>query len=144
MIFDGDRLLPIKQYLAWHPRPDLIQLERRIGWLSAGPWGNHAGDVPLLSKSGLNRLIEDRYYFSRPYNSWHGSPSLQDSHITFVVANSKSSGRALKAIITRIGDSEPSQLELTPLVLTLLKSESLSSGTVGAAPLRPASLNAPL
>ena len=124
MIFDGDRLISIEQYLDRHPRPDLIQLERRIRWLSAGPWGNHAGDVLLLSKSGLNRPIEDRYYFSRPYNSWHGSPSLQDSHITFAIANSKSSGRALKAIITQIGDSEPSQLDLTPLVLTLLKSES--------------------
>jgi hypothetical protein len=45
MIFDGDHLIPIKQYLDRHPRPDLIQLERRVGWLSAGPWGNHAGDV---------------------------------------------------------------------------------------------------
>ncbi len=56
----------IEQYLKAHPRPDLIQLERRMRWLSAGPWGNHAGDVLLLSKSGLNRPIEDRYYFSRP------------------------------------------------------------------------------
>jgi hypothetical protein len=52
MIFDGNRLIPIKQYLDKHPRPDLIQLERRIGWLSAGPWGNHADDVLLLSKVG--------------------------------------------------------------------------------------------
>ena len=129
MIFDGERLISMEQYLDRHPRPDLIQLERRIKWLSAGPWGNHAGDVLLLSKSGLNRPIEDRYYFSRPYNSWHGSPSLQDSHITFAIANSKSSGRALKATITQIGDSEPSQLDLTPLVLTLLKSQS--SGGAG-------------
>jgi hypothetical protein len=49
---------------------------------------------------------------------------MQDSRITFAIADSKSSGRALKAIITRIGDSEPSQLDLTPLLLTLLKSES--------------------
>jgi hypothetical protein len=68
---------------------------------------------------------------------------MQDSHITFVIANSKSSGRALKAILTRIGDSEPSQLDLTPLVLTLLKSESPWSGSVAAAPLRQASINAP-
>jgi type I phosphodiesterase/nucleotide pyrophosphatase len=136
MIFDGDHLISIKQYLDRHPRPDLIQLERRIRWLSAGPFGNHAGDVLLLSKSGLNRPIEDRYYFSRPYNSWHGSPSVQDSHITFAIANSKSSGRALKAIITQIGDSEPSQLDLTPLVSTLLKSESNSNRYVDARALR--------
>ncbi len=127
-IFDGHKLVPIQQYLKVHPRPDLIQLERRMRWLSAGPWGNHAGDVLLLSKSGLNRPIEDRYYFSRPYNSWHGSPSLQDSHITFAIANAKSSGAALKDVIAQIGDSEPSQLDLTPLVLKLLKQQSQPNG----------------
>jgi type I phosphodiesterase/nucleotide pyrophosphatase len=127
-VFDGHRLVSIEQYLKLHPRPDFIQLERRMRWLSAGPWGNHAGDVLLLSKSGLNRPIEDRYYFSRPYNSWHGSPSLQDSHITFAIANAKSSGAALKDIIAQIGDSEPSQLDLTPLVLKLLKQQSQPDG----------------
>lgn len=126
-IFDGHKLEPIEQYLKAHPRPDFIQLERRMRWLSAGPWGNHAGDVLLLSKSGLNRPIEDRYYFSRPYNSWHGSPSIQDSHITFAIANAKSSGMALKDVIAQIGDSEPSQLDLTPLVLKLLKQQSQPS-----------------
>ncbi len=123
-VFDGHKLVPIEQYLKAHPRPDFLQLERRMRWLSAGPWGNHAGDVLLLSKSGLNRPIEDRYYFSRPYNSWHGSPSMQDSHITFAVANAKSSGAALKDIVAQIGDSEPSQLDLTPLVLKLLKQQT--------------------
>ena len=113
-IFEGHKLVPIEQYLKAHPRPDFIQLERRMRWLSAGPWGNHAGDVLLLSKSGLNRPIEDRYYFSRPYNSWHGSPSMQDSHITFAIANPKSWGAALKEVIAQIGDREPSQLDLTP------------------------------
>jgi len=86
--------------------------------------GYHAGDVLLLSKSGLNRPIEDRYYFSRPYNSWHGSPSMQDSHITFAIANPNSWGAGLKDVIAQIGDSDPSQLDLTPLVLKLLKPQS--------------------
>jgi hypothetical protein len=123
-IFDGRKLVPIEEYLKAHPRPDFLQLERRMRWLSAGPWGNHAGDVLLLSKSGLNRPIQDRYYFSRPYNSWHGSPSVQDSNITFAIANAKSSGAALKDVIAEIGDNEPSQLDLTPLVLKLLKQQS--------------------
>ena len=127
-VFDGDKLVPIEQYLKDHPRPDLVQLERRMRWLAAGPWGNHAGDVLLLSKSGLNRPIEDRYYFSRPYNSWHGSPSMQDSHITFAIANAKSSGAALKNVVAQIGDSEPSQLDLTPLVLKLLKQQPQPNG----------------
>ena len=123
-VFDGHKLVPIEQYLKANPRPDFVQLERRMRWLSAGPWGNHAGDVLLLSKSGLNRPIEDRYYFSRPYNSWHGSPSMQDSHITFAIANAKSTGAALKDVIASIGDNEPSQLDLTPLVLKLLKQQA--------------------
>jgi hypothetical protein len=123
-VFDGHRLISIQTYLKAHPRPDFMQLERRMRWLSAGPWGNHAGDVLLLSKSGLNRPIEDRYYFSKPYNSWHGSPSIQDSHITFAVANAKSSGASLKDAVRQIGDNEPSQLDLVPLVLKLLKQQS--------------------
>ncbi len=129
-VFDGHKLIPIGDYLKAHPRPDFIQLERRMQWLSAGPWGNHAGDVLLLSKSGLNRPIEDRYYFSRPYNSWHGSPSMQDSHITFAIANAKSTGAELKDIIAQIGDDEPSQLDLTPLVLKLLHQESQPNALV--------------
>ncbi len=50
---------------------------------------------------------------------------MQDSHITFAIANAKSSGAELKDVITQIGDSEPSQLDLTPLVLKLLKQQSL-------------------
>ena len=63
-IFDGHRLVPISDYLTAHPRPDLIQLDRRMQWLSAGPYGNRSGDVLLLSKSGLNIPIQKRYYFS--------------------------------------------------------------------------------
>ena len=47
-IFDGHRLVPIWIYLLMHPRPDLIQLNRRMRWLSAGPYGNRAGDVLLF------------------------------------------------------------------------------------------------
>ncbi len=133
-IFDGNELVPIDQYLKSNPRPDLIQLERRMRWLSAGPWGNHAGDVLLLAKSGLNRPIEDRYYFSRPYNSWHGSPSLQDSHITFAIANPKSSGSELKDLVGQIGDREPSQLDLVPLVFKLLKQQPQSKPSVTPPP----------
>ena len=52
-IFDGHRLVPIWLYLLTHRRPDLVQLNRRMRWLSAGPYGNRSGDVLLLSRSGL-------------------------------------------------------------------------------------------
>ena len=36
MVFDGKDLVPIHQYLQAHPRPDLVDLEERMNWLSAG------------------------------------------------------------------------------------------------------------
>jgi hypothetical protein len=53
---------------------------------------------------------------------------MQDSHITFAIANAKSSGAALKNVVAQIGDSEPSQLDLTPLVLKLLKQQPQPNG----------------
>ena len=71
-------------------------------WLSAGPYGNRAGDVLLLSQSGLDHPIEKRYYFSAPYHSWHGSASIQDSHIPLIVAR-KGPGAKLKRLVDEIG-----------------------------------------
>jgi hypothetical protein len=122
-IFDGHRLVPIWLYLLLHPRPDLIQLNRRMRWLSAGPYGNRSGDVLLLSHSGLNEPIQNRYYFSAPYHSWHGSASLQDGHIPLIVARKKYDGAKLKRLVDGIGGDEPSQLALVPIVRSLLVSE---------------------
>jgi len=49
-IFDGHRLVPIKDYLEAHPRPDLLDLEQRMDWLATGPYGNRRGDILLMSK----------------------------------------------------------------------------------------------
>lgn len=65
-IFDGKKLVPIPEYLAQHPRPDLLQLDKRMQWLGAGPYGDRAGDIVLLARSGLERPIEERFYFSKP------------------------------------------------------------------------------
>lgn len=119
-VFDGKGLVPIPKYLAEHPRPDLIELDQRMQWLSSGPYGNRAGDILLLARSGLNRPIEERYYFSGPYHSWHGSPSAQDSHVPFIVARKDQSGEALRAVASQILGESPSQLELVPLVRKLL------------------------
>jgi hypothetical protein len=122
-IFDGHTLVPIWQYLSEHPRPDLIQLDRRMRWLSAGPYGNRSGDILLLTLSGMNRPIEKRYYFSAPYHSWHGSASPQDSHIPLIVARQDYPGTKLKTIVDEVAGVQPSQLALVPLVRKLLASE---------------------
>ena len=119
-IYDGKRLVKISDYLDEHPRPDLIDLDRRMRWLSVGPYGNRVGDVLLLTKSGLNRPINKRFYFSGPYNSWHGSPSMQDSHIPLIVASQSHSGAELKEIVDSVAGDKPSELDLTPIVLKLL------------------------
>jgi len=123
-VFDGHRLVPIWEYLLFHPRPDLIQLNRRMRWLSVGPWGNRSGDILLLTKSGLNRPIQDRYYFSGPYHSWHGSASPQDSYVPLIVARQNYSSAKIKKMVDKAAGSEPSHLSVVPIVLRLLVSET--------------------
>jgi Type I phosphodiesterase / nucleotide pyrophosphatase len=123
-IFDGKRLVKISDYLDDHPRPDLIDLDRRMRWLSAGPYGDRAGDILLLTKTGLDRPIERRFYFSGPYNSWHGSASWQDSHIPLIVACPSLSGADLKLFVEGIAGDNPSELDLTPIVRALLAKPS--------------------
>jgi hypothetical protein len=118
-VFDGKRLVPIPHYLARHPRPDLLQLDTRMRWLSAGPYGHRAGDVLLLARSGLERPLEERFYFSKPYRSWHGSPTLQDSHIPFILARQGDTGERLQALVTAAMGAFPSQLDFVPLVQAL-------------------------
>jgi hypothetical protein len=119
-IFDGKRLVPIYAYLAAHPRPDLLKLNERMRWLGVGPYGNRAGDIVLLTRSGLTIPIEQRYYFSGPYHSWHGSPSEQDSHIPLVLACQSKDGKDLHDLVRRVVGSQPSQLDVTPLVRAIL------------------------
>jgi hypothetical protein len=139
-IFDGHRLVPIQEYLTAHPRPDLIQLDRRMQWLSAGPYGNRSGDILLLSKSGLNIPIQKRYYFSGPYHSWHGSASWQDSHVPLIVARQNYSSAKLKQIVDQAAGAQPSHLSLVPIVLALLATEPTQApATAPASAATPAS-----
>jgi hypothetical protein len=121
-VFDGKKLVPIYAYLKTHPRPDLLKLNERMRWLGVGPYGNRAGDIVLLARSGLTIPIEQRYYFSGPYRSWHGSPSEQDSHIPLVLACQGKDGKDLQDLVERVAGSQPSQLDVTPLVLAILRS----------------------
>lgn len=120
-IFDGEKLAPIAQYLAKHPRPDLIHLEERMDALSAGPYGHRAGDVLLLAKASATQPVEERFYFSdKTYTSWHGSPSARDSTIPLVLIRKTATGEELKEELHRAVGPNPSQLSVTPLIMQLL------------------------
>ena len=120
-IFDGKNLLPISTYLASHPRPDLIELDQRMKWLGTGPHGNRAGDIVVLPHFSIKDRINQRYYFGPRYYSEHGSPSIQDSHIPFVLARTTFSGQQLRAIAKPTIDAEPMQLSVVPLIRRLLR-----------------------
>jgi hypothetical protein len=122
-IFDGRRLVPIPEYLRRHPRPDLIELDRRMKWLGFGKYGDRAGDIVLLARTGSAVPIEHRYYFAVvPHYSWHGSASALDSDITFVLAREGGSGASMRRIVkqTAINDGDNDgyiyEKDLTPMV----------------------------
>jgi hypothetical protein len=119
-VFDGARLIDIGSYLEAVPRPDLVEVEARLEGLAVGPFGYRAGDVLLLARSGMERPIEERYYFSGLYHSWHGSPSEQDSRVILTVAHPSSSGADLRSRVQPIVGSRPSHTHLVPIVLSLL------------------------
>jgi hypothetical protein len=119
-VWDGGRLVPLHRWLARHPRPDLLDLERRLEGLVLGPYGDHAGDILLLARTGSERPIEERFYFSHEYRSWHGSPTRQDSEIPLVVARAGRSGAEIRQLVHRLAGERPDQLDIAPLVRGLL------------------------
>jgi hypothetical protein len=120
-IFDGERLVPVAEYLSKHPRPDLPRLEERLRGLGVGPFGHLAGDIVLLAKSGLERPIEERFYFGEEgFYSWHGSASEQDSRIPLIVAHGSLTGVALRETVRRALGDAPSQLHVARLMEVLL------------------------
>jgi len=119
-VFDGERLVPLPDYLAAHPRPGLLNLTERLEQLGAGPQGHLSGEVLLLARTGLERPLSERYYFAGHYRSWHGSPSAQDSRVTFVVARRGEDGAQVQARVAPVVGPQPSLLHVTPLVRELL------------------------
>jgi predicted AlkP superfamily pyrophosphatase or phosphodiesterase len=122
-VWDGTRLVDVADYLAQNPRPDLLELEARLAQFAAGPLGHRVGDVLLLSLYRFHDPIEQRYYFSTRYRSWHGSPSAQDSEITWILARRNWSGDDLRELSRAAVGDNPGQLDITPLVLELLQSD---------------------
>lgn len=119
-VFDGTRLIPIEQYLAGTPRPDLPALRRRLNDLSVGPYGYRAGDLLLLSKMSLDEPESERTYFGRGYHTWHGSANRSDSETVFVLSNPCTTGASLQSLVSHAVSLRSSQMAVTPLVLSLL------------------------
>jgi hypothetical protein len=119
-IYDRGTLVPIYQYLMEHPRPDLIDLDERMRWLSAGPYGNRAGDILLLAKTGMTVPIAQRYYFCAvPHYSMHGSAEKQDGHVPIILIQAGGSGVQMRDIVEKIGGHAPSERAITPIVRSL-------------------------
>ncbi len=120
MVFDGKDLVPIREYLKLHPRPDLIDLAQRMNWLSAGPYGSRAGDILLLPRACMNVPMRSRFYFAgMTHYTWHGSACEQDGHIPFILARPTATGEQMRDIMADFGADSPSERELTPLVRAL-------------------------
>jgi hypothetical protein len=127
-VFDGDRLIPIDDYLSENPRPDLPDLERRMRWLSAGRYGNLAGDIVMLPMACTNLPIEKRYYFAGiTHYSWHGSACEQDGHIPFILAQVNGSGQKMQSIMSHFGGANPSEREMTPMVVSIFGKEPVTA-----------------
>jgi hypothetical protein len=76
--------------------------------------------VLLITRSGVERPIEERFYFSGLYNSWHGSPTAQDSRIAFVVANPGRTGEEIRERVRAAVGERVDQLDVAGVVLRLL------------------------
>jgi hypothetical protein len=119
-VWDGTRLIPPGQYLTAQPRPELLEFESRLDRLGAGPYGHRAGDVLLIARSGMELPVEERFYFSQEYRSWHGSPTAQDSRIPLVVAKRGGSGVELREQVSQAVGEKPNLFDVVKLVRTLL------------------------
>ena len=98
-----------------------------MDWLSAGPYGNRAGDIVLLSQSGASP-IEGRYYFAaEPHYTWHGSADESDSYVPLVLIQVGGSGDSMRKVMQAQVGRQPCEKDLTPIVRALF-------GTKPAAP----------
>lgn len=120
---DGGRLEDVAAYLDRTGRTDLIDLPRRLDWLTDGPFGARAGDVLLLANAGGDRPLDQRFYFGSPRRSAHGSASASDGYISFVLAHAGQSGEVLQTRLRAAVGDRPTQLDVTPLILDLLGGE---------------------
>ncbi|OZC03633.1 alkaline phosphatase family protein [Rubricoccus marinus] len=119
VLVDGQPV-SLTAYFARNPRPDLVAVEERLGWLTDGPMGHRAGDILLLARSGAEQPLAERFFFHDGGASGHGSASRSDSIIPLIVANASASGNEIRERVTRAVGPQPTQLDVTALILDLL------------------------
>jgi hypothetical protein len=132
----GGKLVPVAQFLAEHPHPEYVALERRLEDLGKGPHGERSGDVVLLANNGNRKTPQERFYFAGRYRSWHGSPSAKDSEVPFIVAHPAKTSAELGQLTTRILGKDPYQYKVTDLLLAIRSAPP--AGPLPFATLRPA------
>lgn len=110
----GGRTRPIQ------PRAGYVAFLERLRDLAVGDRGDHAGDIILIARNGAEPDIANRYYFSKRYYSWHGSPGRADSEIPFILAHPKHSADELSRIVRRIAGEQTDATDITPVILDLL------------------------
>ncbi len=101
-------------------RDAYVDLRRRLRELTVGPRGDHAGDLVLVARNGAEPDIANRFYFSKRYFSWHGSPGPSDSRIPFILAHPKRTTAELSRTVRRIAGDRTDATDVTPVVLELL------------------------
>ena len=112
------RLVPVEDYLRAHPRPRDVALAERLRDLAVGPLGERAGDVLLLAHQG--EQVRDRFYFSAPHQSGHGSASREDSEVPLIVAHPALQAAQLAPVVEEVlGPAPQRQQRVTPLLLRL-------------------------
>jgi hypothetical protein len=119
-VYVGDgKLQPVEAYLAAHPHPTYVDLAQRLRDLAEGPFGERAGDVLLVAHNGDRDDPAQRYYFSGLYQSWHGSPSRQDSEIPLIVAHPGKRKDEIRTLVDKAIGERPSQQRVTDVLLAL-------------------------
>lgn len=117
------RTQPLAAYLAAHPHPGYLNMTERLQNLTLGPYGNRAGDVILVAHNGDRKEIAERYYFASLYHSWHGSPSIKDTQVPFILAHPTKKRAELQSHVSQAMQADNSVAAVTRLLLSLRESE---------------------
>lgn len=124
-VYVGDgRLVSVADHLAAHRRRGYVEVEERLRELAAGPLGERAGDILLVSRDGAEPRVADRFYFSGTYHSWHGSPSRKDSEVPFILAHPDRTSAQLAAIARRVLGRSPRLHDVGRLLVALRLEEA--------------------
>jgi hypothetical protein len=130
----GGRTMTIDDYLAAHPHPTYVALAERMEELAVGRYGERAGDILLLAHNGDRDHASQRYYFSEPLRSWHGSPSKLDSEIPLIVANRHHSAASIQSWVVPLLGDRPFQRKITDIIMKLRDDRAWARGRVAFAP----------